>query len=119
MEPKWGLDLAINGNEWKQTASDDLIKSVCYLQLLAVVFRYLPTLLPDTETKNVKPLKVLESYWRTYGVQPFVRFCHGRTHSRRFAAFLKWDIWESGTKLLSLLLLILKFVLSEQTIDFK
>lgn len=50
MEPKWGLDLAINGNEWKQTASDDLIKSVCYLQLLAVVFRYLPTLLPDTET---------------------------------------------------------------------
>jgi len=76
-------------------------------------------LLPDTETKNVKPLKVLESYWRTYGVQPFVRFCHGRTHSRRFAAFLKWDIWESGTKLLSLLLLILKFVLSVQTIDFK
>lgn len=49
MEPKWGLDLAINGNEWKQTASDDLIKSVCYLPLLAVVFRYLPTLLPDTE----------------------------------------------------------------------
>lgn len=77
------------------------------------------TLFPNTETKNVKPLKVLESYWRTYGVQPFVRFCHGRTHSRRFAAFLKWDIWESGTKLLSLLLLILKFVLSVQTIDFK
>lgn len=46
MEPKWGLDLAINGNGWKQTASDDLIKSVCYLPLLAVVFRYLPTLLP-------------------------------------------------------------------------
>ncbi len=49
MEPKWGLDLAINGNGWKQTANDDLIKSVCYLPLLAVVFRYLPTLLPDTE----------------------------------------------------------------------
>ncbi len=49
MEPKWGLDLAINGNGWKQTANDDLIKSVCYLRLLAVVFRYLPTLLPDTE----------------------------------------------------------------------
>ncbi|MDF4881489.1 hypothetical protein P3558_24880, partial [Vibrio parahaemolyticus] len=45
----WGLDLAINGNGWKQTANDDLIKSVCYLPLLAVVFRYLPTLLPDTE----------------------------------------------------------------------
>jgi hypothetical protein len=42
----WGLDLAINGNGWKQTANDDLIKSVCYLPLLAVVFRYLPTLLP-------------------------------------------------------------------------
>ena len=79
----------------------------------------LTALFPDTETKNVKPLKVLESYWRTYGVQPFVRFCHGRTHSRRFAAFLKWDIWESGTKLLSLLLLILKFVLLVQTIDFE
>lgn len=49
MEPKWGLDLAINGNGWKQTANDDLIKSVCYLPLLAVVFRYLPTLLPDTK----------------------------------------------------------------------
>jgi hypothetical protein len=46
MEPKWGLDLAINGNRWKQTANDDLIKSVCYLPLFAVVFRYLPTLLP-------------------------------------------------------------------------
>lgn len=52
MEPKWGLDLAINGNGWKQTASDDLIKSVCYLSLLAVVFRYLPTLLPDTERRE-------------------------------------------------------------------
>ncbi len=50
MEPKWGLDLAINGNGWKQTANDDLIKSVCYLPLLTVIFRYLPTLLPDTET---------------------------------------------------------------------
>ncbi len=49
MEPKWGLDLAINGNRWKQTANEDLIKSVFYLPLLAVVFRYLPTLLPDTE----------------------------------------------------------------------
>lgn len=75
-------------------------------------------LLSNTETKNVKTLKVLESYWRTCGVQPFVRFCHGGTHSRRFAAFLKWDIWESGTKLLSLLLPILKFVLSAQSIDF-
>ncbi|GAJ78606.1 hypothetical protein JCM18905_4583 [Vibrio sp. JCM 18905] len=45
----WGLELAINGNRWKQMANDDLIKSVCYLPLLAVVFRYLPTLLPDTE----------------------------------------------------------------------
>jgi len=76
-------------------------------------------LLPNTETKNVKLFKFLEEYWRTCGVQPFVRFCHGRTHSRRVAAFLKWDIWESGTKLLSLLLLILKFVLSVQIIDFK
>ncbi len=45
----WGLDLAINGNRWKQMANEDLIKSVCYLPLFAVVFRYLPTLLPDTE----------------------------------------------------------------------
>lgn len=52
MEPKWGLDLAINGNGWKQTANDDLIKSVCYLPLLAVVFRYLPTLLPDTKRRE-------------------------------------------------------------------
>ncbi|MBK2821452.1 hypothetical protein FKK78_17955 [Enterobacter hormaechei] len=84
---------------------------------LGEITLYARELLTDTETKNVKPLKVLESYWRTYGVQPFVRFCHGRTHSRRFAAFLKWDIWESGT-ILSLLLLILKFVLLVQTIDF-
>jgi hypothetical protein len=48
----WGLDLAINGNGWKQTANDDLIKSVCYLPLLAVVFRYLPTLLPNTERRE-------------------------------------------------------------------
>lgn len=48
----WGLDLAINGNGWKQTANDDLIKSVCYLPLLAVVFRYLPTLLPDTKARK-------------------------------------------------------------------
>jgi hypothetical protein len=52
MEPNWGLDLAINGNGWKQTANDDLIKSVCYLPLLAVIFRYLPTLLPDTKTSK-------------------------------------------------------------------
>ena len=37
----WGLDLAINGNGWKQTANDDLIESVCYLPLLAVAFRHL------------------------------------------------------------------------------
>jgi hypothetical protein len=49
MDPKWGLDLAINGNRWKQTTNDDLIKSVCYLPLFAVVFRYLPTLFTDTE----------------------------------------------------------------------
>lgn len=53
MEPNWGLDLAINGNGWKQTANDDYLKSVTYSLLLAVVFRYLPTLLPDAEgTKN-------------------------------------------------------------------
>lgn len=52
MEPKWGLDLAINGNRWKQTANDDLIKSVCYLPLLAVVFCYLPTLLPNTKRRK-------------------------------------------------------------------
>ncbi len=43
-------------------------------------------LLSDTETKNIKLLKVLESYWCTCEVQPFVRFCHGRTHSRGFSA---------------------------------
>ncbi|EOE1185720.1 TPA: hypothetical protein SMP59_002455 [Proteus mirabilis] len=51
----WGLDLAINGNRWKQTANDDLIKSVGYLPLLAVVFRYLPTSLPNTETRENPP----------------------------------------------------------------
>ena len=43
-------------------------------------------LLPYRETKNIKLLKVLESYWCTCEVQPFIRFCHGGIHSRGFSA---------------------------------
>ncbi|MGK4476658.1 hypothetical protein [Aeromonas molluscorum] len=58
-------------------------------------------LFADTETKNVKPLKVLESYWRTCGVQLFVRFYHGSTHLEDF------QYVKSGT-ILGLLVLVFK-----------
>ncbi|WP_323863206.1 hypothetical protein [Xenorhabdus cabanillasii] len=36
-----------------------------------------------------------------------------------FSVFLKWDIWESGIRILTFSLTILKFVFSVQYIDFK
>ncbi len=99
MGPKWGPYLAINGNGWKQTANDDLIKSVCYLSLLAVVFRYLPTLLPDTESEVSHNSWPRATSWGPIGDQIAI-YGHILTSQDDFhhrSGWEKWEWWETGS----------------------